>query len=635
MMNYRRAFIISISLASLSLTCIIYFWHLIFNPNSIYDNKNKIRNMEELNNTIDNTTELNNFNFTNFTNITDFTNFTNITNSTNNEYELILVKKLNMNVTKKVLYYEFIKSISTGYYYGDWDNFSIRDNKFKDKKGEGYITIYKKKNPNYLLNLGENENCSKINVYLTLKDGKYLDNYLECNFTVDINDLVSIDSQNDSVSFILNNVSLSYSWEEYIENYNLIHLNNTFINLTFYKKQRIFQEYTGYKLSSNEFGNLTLEIKNSSIFEEQENSTNSNFSRIIPEKNFEISFKGIAYGSRRYSERILNYSIFFSLLSIIEIILTSNFVKLVNTNEQMALNTDIYTILFHIMWSSLICGTNFFFSLIRKSRSAEYAMPSYFYFFLFSIFLLRILFLSWRARNRNVTDMRLFRKKLLKFYLLFYLFLFITLISIKLFLTYFILTFILYSLTWIFQIIYSAKQGTKPPMSYSYIWFTSFSKIALTVYLKAYKNNIFEYRPNYLKVICLSLIIIIEAFILCIQKYFGAKFIIPKRFRKQSYLYYRKESELSQSEKESECVICLDKLGNRVDYEEEVINEQTHYLKRKLINLLEKIKKKKSNKEDYMKTPCHHIFHSQCLESWLNVKNQCPYCRQSIPPLED
>ena len=35
-----------------------------------------------------------------------------------------------------------------------------------------------------------------------------------------------------------------------------------------------------------------------------------------------------------------------------------------------------------------------------------------------------------------------------------------------------------------------------------------------------------------------------------------------------------------------------------------------------------------------MKTPCKHIFHNICLEKWLEFKNECPYCRREIPPLE-
>ncbi|KAK9450392.1 uncharacterized protein V1518DRAFT_413740 [Limtongia smithiae] len=35
----------------------------------------------------------------------------------------------------------------------------------------------------------------------------------------------------------------------------------------------------------------------------------------------------------------------------------------------------------------------------------------------------------------------------------------------------------------------------------------------------------------------------------------------------------------------------------------------------------------------YMVTPCRHIFHTQCLESWMRFKLQCPTCRNALPPL--
>ena len=153
-----------------------------------------------------------------------------------------------------------------------------------------------------------------------------------------------------------------------------------------------------YKLSSNNYGNVSLEIKNSSIFQNYNyindindinmNNTNirenaNNSSVFIYQKNFEISFTGLAYGSRRYSKNTLNYSIFITVFCIIEMYLSADFVKLVNNHDQMALNTDIYTILFHIMWTSLVCGVNFFMSLTRKSASYEYTMPSFYYFSLF------------------------------------------------------------------------------------------------------------------------------------------------------------------------------------------------------------------------------------------------------------
>ncbi|GAB0134950.1 hypothetical protein EsDP_00003302 [Epichloe bromicola] len=35
----------------------------------------------------------------------------------------------------------------------------------------------------------------------------------------------------------------------------------------------------------------------------------------------------------------------------------------------------------------------------------------------------------------------------------------------------------------------------------------------------------------------------------------------------------------------------------------------------------------------YMVTPCRHIFHTACLESWLRFRLQCPICRDELPPV--
>jgi hypothetical protein len=190
-------------------------------------------------------------------------------------------------------------------------------------------------------------------------------------------------------------------------------------------------------------------------------------------------------------------------------------------------------------------------------------MPSLIYFCLFSIFLLRILFFAWRARNIDLIyrDIRLFKKKLIRFYLSFYIVLFFTLTSVKIWYSFFIMTFLLFAATWIGQIIYSAKMGTKPPMSYSYIFFVSIFKMIIPIYLKCYSSSIFSFRPNYLKVIILDGILFIEAIILSLQKLIGPKFFLTKKYKQPKYDYFRKKSEISEADLEQECVICLENIG--------------------------------------------------------------------------
>ncbi|KAJ3426152.1 dsc e3 ubiquitin ligase complex subunit 1 [Anaeramoeba flamelloides] len=36
--------------------------------------------------------------------------------------------------------------------------------------------------------------------------------------------------------------------------------------------------------------------------------------------------------------------------------------------------------------------------------------------------------------------------------------------------------------------------------------------------------------------------------------------------------------------------------------------------------------------QEYMITPCNHLFHKNCLTHWLDIKLECPTCRTVIPP---
>ena len=37
----------------------------------------------------------------------------------------------------------------------------------------------------------------------------------------------------------------------------------------------------------------------------------------------------------------------------------------------------------------------------------------------------------------------------------------------------------------------------------------------------------------------------------------------------------------------------------------------------------------------YMKTPCNHKYHVPCLKKWMEIRLECPSCRQVIPAIEE
>ena len=140
-------------------------------------------------------------------------------------------------------------------------------------------------------------------------------------------------------------------------------------------------------------------------------------------------------------------------------------------------------------------------------------------------------------------------------------------------------------------------------------------------------------RPNHRLALLSCIIIIFETIIICLQKYLGPQFFFPKKFRKKLYNYYRKENEIKENYKQLECCICLEKIGNIDINNEEIKNINGNCLKKIIAKFIEKYNKVYQNKGNYMVTPCNHLFHSMCLEPWLNISNKCPSCRTIIPPL--
>ncbi len=39
--------------------------------------------------------------------------------------------------------------------------------------------------------------------------------------------------------------------------------------------------------------------------------------------------------------------------------------------------------------------------------------------------------------------------------------------------------------------------------------------------------------------------------------------------------------------------------------------------------------------DEFIRTPCAHVYHLYCLTEWMREKAECPTCRAPLPPLED
>ena len=524
--------------------------------------------------------------------------------------------------------YQFLSNLTLYEYKGKWSDLVLPQKIFDTDKGNTEIYFGKIKNENFIT-----QNNSFKTVFI-LKDGKYIDHYIRANFTtVFPNNFSSILEKNENKVTITNyNTSINLLVCEFLANYTQYNLNETNITLVFHNAEKAIQ---------NSFSSMFI----------------SKFSHVdfnITHKNFSVLLNGEISYSTEIESKLRNYSFILTIIAFIEIYYLFFLLMQVNENNQIGLNLDLVTVAVSLLYKSFICSTHFYLSITTKDDglSYQYGIPSLIYFFAFSSFDLRLLFFSWKSRYADLLLMNpnLFKRKLFYFYLSFYVILFLSLISIRTIITNTFTCFVLFISTWLFQIIHSARTGTRPPYRTGYIFLSTLGRLYLPMYLKAYDGNIFELRPSYLKVAIIIGIVVLEVLVLLVQKNFGGKAIVPSCWKTVPYNYYRDSVNIEEHiSKNPDCVICLEDLKKEpeMDYIEDNKQEEEMHFQRRIANRIkkvlcigpwfEKIDKwfnPQKKKKKYMITPCDHVFHTVCLEKWMMIKNECPYCRRKIPPVE-
>ena len=112
-----------------------------------------------------------------------------------------------------------------------------------------------------------------------------------------------------------------------------------------------------------------------------------------------------------------------------------------------------------------------------------------------------------------------------------------------------------------------------------------------------------------------------QAGLLLSQQRYGPRWFVPPRFLPPKYDYHRRAAphpaaaaeagegaaavgprDIETGDAGTECVICM----NPLDVEQ---------LKQRMV------------------TPCGHFFHEACLRRWMDIKMECPTCRQPLPEI--
>ena len=369
------------------------------------------------------------------------------------------------------------------------------------------------------------------------------------------------------------------------------------------------------------------------------------------------------------------------------------------------------------------------------------------FFIIGSISLIKLLFFDtwlfyifWTIKNRNITDQSQLTKLNLRFYILYFLLLIIIFFLVGLLFFNYLCITLNCVILWLILIVHNIVTNNRYGLPLFFTFACSIERIIYPLYFRGIDNNFFMLKTSKFFILVIIIFFIISVICLLAQSIIGPRFMLPKKYQKVPYDFYKNLDELEDSFKDinnEECVICLvpilddEKSDNKLyemnefnsseesdkedenninnetkendsidnsketkddsknnvnindnnnsddnnllindeiknnnnkkekdnskninDQKDEVFNVKKNnfkipsILKTIMIKIYLILKicikenflyfyKPSSNTYNklYMVTPCNHIFHSECLEKWLELKKECPNCRTSLESL--
>lgn len=216
-----------------------------------------------------------------------------------------------------------------------------------------------------------------------------------------------------------------------------------------------------------------------------------------------------------------------------------------------------------------------------------------------------------------------------------------------------------HSTIWLPQIIRSARRGRSSGFTREYIIGVTLCRLALALYFIACPKNVLEVEPRNWAWL-LAVFVCTQACILILQEQLGPSFFLPQRYAIKKTYDYHPPMPLPDTESPEmslgDCSICMDAIlvdphsrstpldgknekgvstssnatsgSSSPGWRSSRTGGATAFLSAMQFGV-----ENASARKNYSLAPCHHLFHTECLERWLAIKNICPQCRRPLPPL--
>ncbi|KAJ5902078.1 hypothetical protein N7495_002606 [Penicillium taxi] len=213
---------------------------------------------------------------------------------------------------------------------------------------------------------------------------------------------------------------------------------------------------------------------------------------------------------------------------------------------------------------------------------------------------------------------------------------------------------------WVPQIYRNVMRNCRKALRWDFVVGQSILRLLPFMYFLTARGNVLFIRPDWTTAFAMAGWMWIQAWLLASQDILGPRFFVPRGWAPHAYDYHptfrdqagadddleagdslsiaslraderdvvsdNKEDGTNRKERKRamfDCAICMQ------DIEVPVLPALSSVIGSSVAEGATSILSRRA----YMVTPCRHIFHTACLESWMRLRLQCPICRDSIPPV--
>lgn len=207
---------------------------------------------------------------------------------------------------------------------------------------------------------------------------------------------------------------------------------------------------------------------------------------------------------------------------------------------------------------------------------------------------------------------------------------------------YFATLAVIFSSLWLPQIYRNIVRNCRKALTWEYILGTSLLRIVPILYWYLTPRNVLYAAPSPRVAFMLIMWLGLQILIMAAQQFMGPRTFVPERWCPPAYDYHPilyddleagglpigeitsasegKDADSKEgNRKVFDCAICMNEIDVPVISKDERKNGSG--------------RNAWMEQRNYMVTPCRHIFHSECLDGWMNMRLVCPVCREALPPL--